>query len=167
MKKKTFAIIFAFALIFSSAIFLSAENTYAEGEKTFVLKKADGTELGQYDEIKGGWDESTILGMMRKTDRNGSYIIEVTKDYEFKGGSRPVIGGLNITFTSQEGTSPVLTSGNGTPHFFLVNGNYTFKNIILEGKSGSTGGGIHTHDDNQGITITLDKGTVIRNCNYI
>ena len=105
--------------------------------------------------------------MMRKTDRNGSYIIEVTKDYEFKGGSRPVIGGLNITFTSQEGTSPVLTSGNGTPHFFLVNGNYTFKNIILEGKSGSTGGGIHTHDDNQGITITLDKGTVIRNCNYI
>lgn len=167
MKKKIFAIIFAFALVFSSAIFLSAENTYAEGEKTFVLKKADGTELGQYDEIKDGWDEKTILGMMKKTDPKGSYIIEVTKNYEFTGSSRAVISDLNITFTSKEGTSPVLTSGSGTPHFFLKDGNYTFKNIILEGKSGSNGGGIYTHDDNQGITITLDKGTVIRNCNYI
>ncbi len=167
MKKKIFAIIFAFALIFSSAIFLSAENTYAEGEKTFVLKKADGTELGQYDEIKDGWDENTILGMMKKTDKNASYVIEVTKDYEFEGTSRAIISGLNITFTSKEGTSPVLTSGNGMPHFFLKDGNYTFKNIILEGKDGSTGGGIYTHDDNQGITITLDKGTVVKNCNYI
>lgn len=167
MKKKIFAIIFAFALVFSSAIFLSAENTYAEGEKTFVLKKADGTELGQYDEIKDGWDEKTILGMMKKTDPKGSYIIEVTKNYEFTGSSRAVISDLNITFTSKEGTSPVLTSGSGMPHFFLKDGNYTFKNIILEGKSGSNGGGIYTHDDNQGITITLDKGTVIRNCNYI
>ena len=167
MKKKIFAIFFAFALVFSSAIFLSAENTYAEGEKTFVLKKADGTELGQYDEIKDGWDEKTILGMMKKTDPNASYIIEVTKDYEFEGASRSIISGLNVTFTSKEGTSPVLTSGSGMPHFFLKDGNYTFKNIILEGKSGSNGGGIYTHDDNQGITITLDKGTVIRNCNYI
>ena len=165
MKKKLFAMILCLVMILSSVSILS-EVSFAE-EKTFVLKKADGTELGQYDEIKGGWDESTILGMMRKTDPNGSYIIEVTKDYEFVGGSRPVIGGLNITFTSKEGTSPVLTSGNGTPHFFLANGNYTFKNIILEGKSGSLGGGINTHDDNQGITITLDSGTVIRNCNYI
>lgn len=131
MKKKIFAIIFAFALIFSSAIFLSAENTYAEGEKTFVLKKADGTELGQYDEIKDGWDENTILGMMKKTDKNASYVIEVTKDYEFEGTSRAIISGLNITFTSKECTSPVLTSGNGMPHFFLKDGNYTFKNIIL------------------------------------
>lgn len=167
MKKKIFAIIFAFALVFSSAIFLSAENTYAEDEKTFVLKKADGTELGQYDEIKDGWDEKTILGMMKKTDPKGSYIIEVTKNYEFTGSSRAVISDLNITFTSKEGTSPVLTAGDDTPHFFLKDGNYTFKNIILEGKSGSNGGGIYTHDDNQGITITLDKGTVIRNCNYI
>ena len=167
MKKKIFAIIFAFVLVFSSAIFLSAENTYAEGEKTFVLKKADGTELGQYDGINDGWDETTILGMMKKTDPNASYIIEVTKNYEFPGSSRAVISDLNITFTSKEGTSPVLTSGSGTPHFFLKDGNYTFKNIILEGKSGSNGGGIYTHDDNQGITITLDKGTVIRNCNYI
>lgn len=167
MKKKIFAIIFAFALVFSSAIFLSAENTYAEGEKTFVLKKADGTELGQYDEIKDGWDEKTILGMMKKTDPKGSYIIEVTNNYEFTGSSRAVISDLNITFTSKEGTSPILTSGNGMPHFFLKDGNYTFKNIILEGKSGSTGGSIYTHDDNQGITITLDSGTVIRNCNYI
>lgn len=167
MKKKIFAIIFAFALVFSSTIFLSAENTYAAGEKTFVLKKADGTELGQYDEIKDGWDENTILGMMKKTGPNDSYVIEVTKDYEFEGTSRAIISGLNITFTSKEGTSPVLTSGNGMPHFFLKDGNYTFKNIILEGKDGSTGGGIYTHDDNQGITITLDKGTVIRNCNYI
>ena len=167
MKKKIFAIIFAFALVFSSAIFLSAENTYAEDEKTFVLKKADGTELGQYDEIKDGWDEKTILGMMKKTDPKGSYIIEVTKNYEFTGSSRAVISDLNITFTSKEGTSPVLTAGDDMPHFFLKDGNYTFKNIILEGKSGSNGGGIYTHDDNQGITITLDKGTVIRNCNYI
>lgn len=167
MKKKIFAIIFAFLLVFSSAMFLSAENTYAEGEKTFVLKKADGTELGQYDEIKDGWDEKTILGMMKKTDPNASYIIEVTKDYEFEGASRSIISGLNVTFTSKEGTSPVLTSGNGMPHFFLKDGNYTFKNIIIEGKSDSTGGGIYTHDDNQGITITLDRGTVIRNCNYI
>ena len=136
-------------------------------EKTFILKKADGTVLGQYDEIKDGFDESTILGMMKKTDPNASYIIEVTKDYEFEGNSRSVISGLNITFTSKEGTSPVLTSGNGMPHFFLKDGNYTFKNIILEGKSGSTGGGIYTHEDNQGVTITLDSGTVIRNCNYI
>lgn len=167
MKKKIFAIIFAFALVFSSAIFLSAENTYAEGEKTFVLKKADGTELGQYDEIKDGWDENTILGMMKKTGPNDSYVIEVTKDYEFEGTSRAIISGLNVTFTSKEGTSPILTSGNGMPHFFLKDGNYTFKNIILEGKDGSTGGGIYTHDDNQGITITLDKGTVVKNCNYI
>ena len=167
MKKKIFAIIFAFLLVFSSAMFLSAENTYAEGEKTFVLKKADGTELGQYDGINDGWDETTILGMMKKTDPNASYIIEVTKNYEFPGSSRAVISDLNITFTSKEGTSPVLTSGSGTPHFFLKDGNYTFKNIILEGKSGSNGGGIYTHDDNQGITITLDSGTVIRNCNYI
>lgn len=166
MKKKIFAIIFAFALVFSSAIFLSAENTYAEDEKTFVLKKADGTELGQYDEIKDGWDETTILGMMKKNSGE-NYIIEVTKNYEFTGSSRAVISDLNITFTSKEGTSPVLTSGSGMPHFFLKDGNYTFKNIILEGKSGSNGGGIYTHDDNQGITITLDKGTVIRNCNYI
>lgn len=136
-------------------------------EKTFVLKKSDGMVLGQYDDLKDGWDESTILGMMKKTDPNGSYIIEVTKDYEFEGGSRSVISGLNITFTSKEGTSPILTSGNGMPHFFLKDGNYTFKNIIMEGKSGSTGGGIYTHDDNQGITITLDSGTVIRNCNYV
>lgn len=167
MKKKIFAIIFAFVLVFSSAMFLSAENTYAEGEKTFVLKKADGTELGQYDGINDGGDETTILGMMKKTDPNASYIIEVTKNYEFPGSSRAVISDLNITFTSKEGTSPVLTSGNGMPHFFLKDGNYTFKNIILEGKSGSNGGGIYTHDDNQGITITLDKGTVIKNCNYI
>ena len=166
MKKKIFAIFFAFLLVFSSAIFLSAENTYAEGEKTFVLKKADGTELGQYDEIKDGWDETTILGMMKKNSGE-NYIIEVTKNYEFTGSSRAVISDLNITFTSKEGTSPVLTSGSGMPHFFLKDGNYTFKNIILEGKSGSNGGGIYTHDDNQGITITLDKGTVIRNCNYI
>ena len=135
-------------------------------EKTFVLKKADGEVLGHYDEIKDGWDESTILGMMKKNPGE-NYIIEVTKDYEFEGTSRAIISGLNITFTSKEGTSPVLTSGNGMPHFFLKDGNYTFKNIILEGKSGSTGGGIYTHDDNQGITITLDSGTVIRNCNYI
>lgn len=167
MKKKIFAIIFAFALVFSSAIFLSAENTYAEGEKTFVLKKADGTELGQYEEIKDGWDENTILGMMKKTDPKGSYVIEVTKDYEFEGTSRSIVSGLNITFISKEGTSPILTSGNGMPHFFLKDGNYTFKNIILEGKDGSTGGGIYTHDDNKGITIILDKGTVIRNCNYV
>ena len=166
MKKKIFAIIFAFLLVFSSAIFLSAENTYAEDEKTFVLKKADGTELGQYDEIKDGWDETTILGMMKKNSGE-NYIIEVTKNYEFTGSSRAVISDLNITFTSKEGTSPVLTSGSGMPHFFLKDGNYTFKNIILEGKSGSNGGGIYAHDDNQGITITLDKGTVIRNCNYI
>ena len=153
MKKKIFAIIFAFALVFSSAIFLSAENTYAEDEKTFVLKKADGTELGQYDEIKDGWDETTILGMMKKNSGE-NYIIEVTKNYEFTGSSRAVISDLNITFTSKEGTSPVLTSGSGMPHFFLKDGNYTFKNIILEGKSGSNGGGIYTHDDNQGITIT-------------
>lgn len=138
----------------------------AEEEKTFILKKADGTELGQYDEIKDGWDEKTILGMMKKNPGE-NYIIEVTKDYEFEGSSRAVISDLNITFTSKEGTSPVLTSGNGMPHFFLKDGNYTFKNIILEGKSGSTGGGIYTHDDNQGITITLDSGTVIKNCNYI
>ena len=162
MKKKIFAIIFAFALVFSSAIFLSAENTYAEGEKTFVLKNANGTELGQYDNIG-----NDIITMMKNTDPNGSYIIEVTKDYEFEGTSRSIISGLNITFTSKEGNSPILTSGNGMPHFFLKDGNYTFKNIILEGKSDSTGGGIYTHDDNQGITITLDKGTVIRNCNYI
>ncbi|MDU1028527.1 MAG: S-layer homology domain-containing protein [Clostridiales bacterium] len=131
-------------------------------EKTFILKKADGTELGQYDNLN-----SDIINKMKSTDPNGSYIIEVTKDYEFEGASRSIIGGLNITFTSKEGKSPVLMSGNGMPHFFLQDGNYTFKNIILEGKSGSTGGGIYTHDDNQGITITLDSGTVIRNCNYI
>lgn len=166
MKKRLFLFL-ALAMIFSCACIMGGQKAYAEGEKTFVLKKADGTELGQYDEIKDGWDEKTILGMMKKTDPNGSYIIEVTKDYEFEGGSRSIISGLNITFTSKEGTSPVLTSGNGMPHFFLKDGNYTFKNIILEGKSGSTGGGIYTHDDNQGITITLDSGTVIRNCNYI
>lgn len=166
MKKKLFAILLCLAILLSTAASLN-EVSFAQEEKTFILKKADGTVLGQYDEIKDGWDENTILGMMKKTDINGSYIIEVTKDYEFESGSRPVIGRLNITFTSKEGTSPVLTSGNGTPHFFLANGNYTFKNIILEGKSGSTGGGIHTHNDNQCITITLDEGTVIRNCNYI
>ena len=166
MRKRLFLFL-AVAMIFSCACIVGGQKVYAEGDKTFVLKKANGTELGQYDKIEGGWDESTILGMMRKTDPNGSYIIEVTKDYEFEGTSRAVISGLNITFTSKDGTSPVLTSGNGMPHFFLMNGNYTFKNIILEGKSGSTGGGIYTHDDNEGITITLDKGTVIRNCNYI
>lgn len=166
MKKKLFAIILCLAMMISLAATLS-EVSFAEGEKTFVLKSSDGTELGQYDDIKDGWDETTILGMMKNTDPNGSYIIEVTKDYEFEGGSRAVISDLNITFTSKEGTSPVLTSGNGMPHFFLKDGNYTFKNIILEGKSGSTGGGIYTHDDNQGINITLDSGTVIRNCNYI
>lgn len=166
MRKRLFLFL-AVAMIFSCAWIVGGQRVYADGDKTFILKKADGTELGQYDKIEGGWDEKTILGMMRKTDPNGSYIIEVTKNYEFEGGSRPVIGGLNITFTSKEGTSPVLTSGDGTPHFFLANGNYTFKNIILEGKSRSLGGGIHTHGDNQGITITLDKGTVIRNCNYI
>lgn len=166
MKKRLFLFL-ALAMIFSCACIMGGQKVYAEGEKTFVLKKSDGTVLGQYDEIKDGWDEKTILGKMKKTDPNGSYIIEVTKDYEFEGASRAVISGLNITFTSNEGTSPVLTSGNGMPHFFLKDGNYTFRNIILEGKSGSTGGGIYTHDDNQGITITLDSGTVIRNCNYI
>ncbi len=166
MKKRLFLFL-ALAMIFSCACIMGGQKVYAEGEKTFVLKKANGTVLGQYDEIKDGWDESTILGKMKKTDPNGSYIIEVTKDHEFTGSSRAVISDLNITFTSKEGTSPVLTSGNGMPHFFLKDGNYTFKNIILEGKSGSTGGGIYTHDDNQGITITLDSGTVIRNCNYI
>lgn len=166
MKKRLFLFL-ALAMIFSCACIMGGQKVYAEGEKTFVLKKSDGTVLGQYDDLKDGWDESTILGMMKKTDSNGSYIIEVTKDYEFAGTSRSIISGLNITFTSKEGTSPVLTSGNGMPHFFLKDGNYTFRNIILEGKSGSTGGGIYTHDDNQGITITLDSGTVIRNCNYI
>lgn len=136
-------------------------------EKTFVLKNADGTVLGQYDDINDGWDETTILGMMKKTDKNANYIIELTKDYEFTGSSRAVISDLNITFTSKEGINATLTSGNGMPHFFLKDGNYIFKNIILEGKSGSTGGGIYTHDDNKGINITLDKGTVIRSCNYI
>ena len=145
---------------------LKAPPAEEEEEKTFILKKADGTVLGQYDEIKDGWDEKTILGMMKKNPGE-NYIIEVTKDYEFEGSSRAVISDLNITFTSKEGISPVLTSGNGMPHFFLKDGNYTFKNIILAGKSGSTGGGIYTHDDNQGITITLDSGTVIRNCNYV
>lgn len=167
MKKKIFAIIFAFALVFSSAMFLTAENTYAEGEKTFVLKKADGTELGQYDEIKDGWDETTILGMMKKTDPSASYIIEVTKDYEFEGTSRPYIQKLNITFTSKEGTKATLTSGNSMPHLVLLNGNYKFKNIILQGKDGDNGGGIYTGDESIGITITLDEGTVIRNCNYV
>ena len=166
MKKKLFAVILCLMMMLSLAASLS-EVSFAEGEKTFVLKSSDGTELGQYDDIKDGWDEKTILGMMKKTDPNGSYIIEVTKDYEFEDGSRAVISDLNITFTSKEGTSPVLTSGNGMPHFFLKDGNYTFKNIILEGKSGSTGGGIYTHDDNQGINITLDGGTIIRNCNYV
>lgn len=165
MKKKLFAILLCLVMILSSVSILS-EVSFAEEEKTFVLKKADGTELGQYDEIKDGWDETTILGMMKKNPGE-NYVIEVTKDYEFTGSSRAVISDLNITFTSKEDTSPVLTSGSGMPHFFLKDGNYTFKNIILEGKSGSNGGGIYTHDDNQGITITLDKGTVIRNCNYI
>lgn len=167
MKKKIFAMIFAFVLVFSSAIFLSAENTYAKDEKTFVLKKEDGTVLGQYDEIRDGWDEKTILGMMKKTDSKGNYIIEVTGDYEFTENFRALISGLNITFTSKEGINATLTSGNNMPHFVLKDGNYTFKNIILEGKDGSNGGGIYTHDDNQSITITLDTGTVVKNCNYI
>lgn len=161
MKKRLFLFL-ALAMIFSCACMMGGQRVYAEGEKTFVLKKSDGTELGQYDDLK-----SDIINKMKNTDPNDSYIIEVTKDYEFAGTSRSIISGLNITFTSKEGTSPVLTSGNGMPHFFLQNGNYTFKNIILEGKSGSTGGGIYTNDDNQGVTITLDSGTVVRNCNYV
>ena len=161
MKKKLFAIILAIAMMISTVASLS-EVSFAEGKKTFILKKTDGTELGQYDNIN-----NDIIKKMNDTDSSGNYIIEVTKDYEFEGASRSIISGLNVTFTSKEGTSPVLTSGNGMPHFFLKDGNYTFRNIILEGKSGSTGGGIYTHDDNQGITITLDEGTVIRNCNYI
>ena len=166
MKKKLFAIILCLVMILSSVSILS-EVSFAEGEKTFVLKKADGTELGQYDEIKDGWDEATILGMMKKTDPNGSYIIEVTKDYEFEGTSRPYIQKLNITFTSKEGKTAKLTSGNSMPHFVLLNGNYTFSNIILQGKDGDNGGGIYTGDESIGITITLDRGTVVRNCNYV
>lgn len=53
MKRKISAIILILALVFSCAIILSPEKTYAE-DKTFILKKADGTELGQYDHIKDG-----------------------------------------------------------------------------------------------------------------
>ena len=166
MKKKLFAIILCLVMILSSVSILS-EVSFAEGEKTFVLKKADGTELGQYDEIKDGWDETTILGMMKKTDPNGSYIIEVTKDYEFIGSSRSNFQKLNVTFTSKEGTTATLTAGDSMPHFIVYNGNYTFKNIILQGKDGANGGGIYVIDDNKGVTITLDSGTVIRNCNYV
>ena len=165
MKKKLFAIILCLAMMISLAASLS-EVSFAE-EKTFVLKKEDGTVLGQYEEIKDGWDETTILGMMKKTDPNGSYIIEVTKDYEFEGTSRPYIQKLNITFTSKEGKTAKLTSGNSMPHFVLLNGNYTFSNIILQGKDGDNGGGIYTGDESIGITITLDRGTVVRNCNYV
>ena len=98
MKKKLFAIILCLVMMLWSVSILS-EVSFAE-EKTFVLKKADGTVLGQYDEIKDGWDETTILGMMKKTDPNGSYIIEVTKDYEFIGSSRSNFQKLNVTFTS-------------------------------------------------------------------
>ena len=38
MKRKISAIILMLALVFSCAIILSPEKTYAEGEKTFVLK---------------------------------------------------------------------------------------------------------------------------------
>ena len=161
MKRKISAIILILALVFSCAIILSPEKTYAE-DKTFILKKADGTELGQYDDLK-----NDIIKKMKDTDPNDNYIIEVTKDYEFTGSSRSNFLGLNVTFTSKEGTTATLTAGDSMPHFIVYNGNYIFKNIILQGKDGANGGGIYVIDDNKGVTITLDSGTVIKNCKYV
>ena len=160
MKKKIFAIIFAFALVFSSAIFLSAENTYAEA-KTFTVTKREANNPNATEEPVGKYDTlHDAMGACEQGDLANEYIVTLNKDYtvpEDEGvWSRQDV---NILLRSAQDSTYTIKR-LGTRLIFYVSNNCKMKteNIILDGNND----GELTFLSENG-ELTLDKGTVVQN----
>ena len=160
MKKKIFAIIFAFLLVFSSAIFLSAENTYAEA-KTFTVTKREANNTNATEEPVGEYDTlHDAMGACKQGDLANEYIVTLNKDYTV-----PEDEGVwdrqdvNILLKSAQGNTYTLKR-LGTRLIFYVSSNCKMKteNIILDGNKD----GELTFLSENG-ELTLDKGTVVQN----
>ena len=160
MKKKIFAIIFAFALVFSSTIFLSAENTYAEA-KTFTVTKREANNPNATEEPVGEYDTiHDAMGACEQGDLANEYIVTLNKDYtvpEDEGvWSRQDV---NILLRSAQDSTYTIKR-LGTRLIFYVSNNCKMKteNIILDGNND----GELTFLSENG-ELTLDKGTVVQN----
>lgn len=170
MKKKIFAIIFVFALVFSSAIFLSAENTYAEGEKTFIVtEKALGaddstaTDLGGFDTL-----HDAIAACKLGFHDSKEYVITLTKNYNVGINENvSTINNRNISFKSKGNNQFKITANtfNGRKRYmFAVDSNckVKFENIVLDGNNQNP---FIEIQDSSGVfsTVTIGSGTVIQN----
>lgn len=160
MKKKIFAIIFAFALVFSSAIFLSAENTYAEA-KTFTVTKREANNPNATEEPVGEYDTlHDAMGACEQGDLANEYIVTLNKDYTV-----PEDEGVwdrqdvNILLKSAQGNTYTLKR-LGTRLIFYVSSNCKMKteNIILDGNKDGELTFLSVNGE-----LTLDKGTVVQN----
>ena len=160
MKKKIFAIIFAFALVFSSAIFLSAEDTYAE-VKTFTVTKREANNPNATEESVGEYETLfDAMGTCEQEDLSNEYIVTLNKNYTVPEDedvwSRQ---NVNILLRSAQGSNYTIKR-LGTRLIFYVSSNCKMKteNIILDGNED----GELTFLSENG-ELTLDKGTVVQN----
>lgn len=160
MKKKIFAIIFAFALVFSSAIFLSAENTYAEA-KTFTVTKREANNSNATEEPVGEYDTLfDAIGACKQQDLSNEYIVTMNKDYEVpENEGMNDRSHVNILFRSAPGQKYTLKR-NGTRICFYVSSNCNMRveNVILDGNND---GELTSISDNG--ELTLGNGTVVQN----
>ena len=160
MKKKIFAIIFAFALVFSSAIFLSAENTYAEA-KTFTVTKREANNpnatevsIGEYDTLMAA------IGACKQEDLSNEYIVTMNKDYDV-----PADEGVNdrshvnILFRSAAGQKYTLRRIGPRLCFYVSkNCDMRVENVILDGNNDGELAFISENGE-----LTLGEGTVLQN----
>ena len=160
MKKKIFAIIFAFALVFSSAIFLSAENTYAEA-KTFTVTKREANNPNATEELVGDYDTLfDAFGACKENDQAKEYVITVNNDYDIPEDegvwSRHDV---NIILKSAKGKKCTLKR-LGTRLTFYVPRNCRMRveDVILDGNED----GELTFLSENG-ELTLGEGTVVQN----
>ena len=136
MKRKISAIILILALVFSCAIILSPEKTYAEDKTFTVTKKVGGTEekVGEYEKFYDA------VGSMDINDKTTFYTIYVNKDATIPEGEMGGYYRTNSKFrlTSGKGGSFTLKR-EGTRGILGIqtDAELTVDNITLDG-SGST-----------------------------
>jgi len=113
------------------------------------------------------WDESTLKNAIASAPTDGT-LYEIEIDLSFEIASAIVIpAGANISIYTTSGLPrrTIKQTAAETRHF-LLEGNLTLKNIVLDGES--SGGGVETaKKDNKIVTdtvFTMNSKAVIKNC---
>ena len=159
MKRKISAIILILALVFSCAIILSPEKTYAE-DKTFTVTKRhmgsteDGELVGEYDTLLDA------MGACKQEDLDNQYVVTMNNDYNVpKDEGVNDRSHVNILFRSATGQKYTLKR-IGTRLCFYVskNCNMRVENVILDGNND----GELTFISENGV-LTLGEGTIVQN----